>query len=466
MEVAAEFFRERLRSSDGAAARSYLEARGIDQAQIERFGLGWAPPSWDALLQNARRLLPERILLRAGLVVEGERGLYDRFRERVMVPIRTAGGRTVAFGGRLLGGGEPKYLNSPETPLYRKGTILFGLPEAREAIRAAGDVLVVEGYFDVISFSAAGLGWVVGTCGTALTAEQAALLRRYTDRWTLLFDGDAAGRAAVMRALDAAVPVHPGVRIALCPDGLDPDTWVREKGAEEVRDGLKQTSSPLQHLEEWARGQGLSAESTIPKVADLLRKVADPLVRDLWVQEASGRFRIRESKIWQAIGRPPSGGPGAIPAAAVPIFSARERQIMAAAVRTPRLAADLREACEDVPDIAPGCREILSWIAARCEEGIIDEAGLLSRATEEEGRIRELAFLHDEIRQVEEAPHDILLRIRRWGLQHRMREVTDRIRRAEEHREDLAKLLIEKQQLAAALRDLEPRGAGQDGNFL
>ncbi len=459
MEVAAAFFRERLASRDGAAARSYLEARGIDGTQITRFGLGWAPASWDALLLHARRLLPERILLRAGLVVEGERGLYDRFRERVMVPIRTAGGRTVAFGGRLLGAGEPKYLNSPETPLYRKGTILFGLPEARDAIRSAGDILVVEGYFDVISFSAAGIGWVVGTCGTALTGDQASLLRRYTDRWTLLFDGDRAGRAAVMRAIDAAVPIHPGVRIALCPDGFDPDTWVREKGVTAVKEALNLTSSPLQYLEEWARSQGLSAESTLPRVADLLRKVTDPLVRDLWVQEASGRFRIREGRLWEAIGRPEPATRDVARPASQPMLSARERQIVAAAVRTPRQAAELKEACDEVPGIAPGCREILAWIAARCEEGIVEESGLLSRATEEEGRIRELAFLHDEIRQVEEVPHDILQRIRLWGLQHRMRELTDRIRRTEEKGEDVGSLLLVKQELAAALRDLDTRGS-------
>jgi DNA primase len=465
MEVAAAFFRDRLRSREGSPAKAYLNARGIDDGLIERFGLGWAPASWDALLQHAGRLLPERILLRAGLEIEGERGLYDRFRERVMIPIRTAGGRTVAFGGRLLGAGEPKYLNSPETPLYRKGTVLYGLPEARDAIREAGNVLVVEGYFDVISLSAAGIGWVVGTCGTAMTPDQASLLRRYAERWTLLFDGDAAGRAAVLRAIDAAVPVHPGVRVGLCPEGLDPDAWVRSKGAGGVREALGQTATPLQHLEGWARAQGLSPESTLPRVADLLRKVSDPLVRDLWVQEAAGRFRIREARIWEVIGRPEAQARGSTQTAGPQKLAARERQIIAAAVRTPQIARDLKEACDEVPDIAPGCRDLLAWIAARCGEGIVDEAGLLSRATEEEERIRELSFLHDEIRQVEEVPHDILHRIRRWGLQHRMRELTDRIRIAEERGEEVANLLVVKQELAAALRDADPRAAPKEGNF-
>ncbi|MDM7916567.1 MAG: DNA primase, partial [Candidatus Eisenbacteria bacterium] len=283
MEVAAGFYRERLAADDGAQARRYLQARGLGPETIERFGLGWAPAGWDSLLRHARRLLPERILILAGLAIEGTRGPYDRFRERVIVPIRTAGGRPVAFGGRTLGAEEPKYINSPETPLYRKGTVLFGLGEARDAIRRAGNVLVVEGYFDVIALSAAGIGEVVGTCGTALTPDQAGLLRRYSDRWTLLFDGDAAGRAAVLRALDAAVPVHPGVRIALCPTGKDPDDWVRSEGAQSVREALDRAQSPLQYLEEWAAETGLPAEEALGRVAALLARVRDPLVRDLWI---------------------------------------------------------------------------------------------------------------------------------------------------------------------------------------
>jgi DNA primase len=470
LDVASEFFRSSLGAPEGRAARDYLAARGIEGAQIARFGIGWAPASWDALLRHARRLLPERALLQAGLVVEGERGLYDRFRERVIIPIRTAGGRTVGFGGRLLGPGEPKYLNSPETPLYKKGTVLFGLPEAREGIRQAGNVLVVEGYFDVIALHAGGIDWAVGTCGTALTPEQAGLLRRYSERWTLLFDGDAAGRAAVLRALDAVLGVHPGVRIAICPQGVDPDSWIRRDGPAVVREGCEHALTPLQYLEGWAREEGLTIEETLPRVAEMLRKVTDPLIRDRWVQEAAGRFHLAERRVWEAVGAP-------APAARIPgverepfRLAARERQIVAAAVQHPGLAADLREACEGVPGIGDICLEILAWIDARSQAGVLDPAELLSLATEEPNLMRDFAFLHEEGGSAESEeggllPEDLIRRLRTLGLQHRMRDLTDRIRHVEEQGADVSPLLGEKQRLAAELRALQPGGATSDGNF-
>lgn len=475
LDVAAEFFRSSLAAPEGRAAREYLSARGIDEALVAHFGIGWAPASWDALLRHARRLLPERALLQAGLVVEGERGLYDRFRERVMIPIRTAGGRTVAFGGRLLGPGEPKYLNSPETSLYKKGTVLYGLPEAREGIRKAGNVLVVEGYFDVISLHAGGVDWAVGTCGTALTPDQAALLRRYGERWTLLFDGDAAGQAAVLRALDAVLSVHPGVRIAVCPTGVDPDSWIRRDGAQAVRDGCERAISPLQYLEGWAREQGLTVEQTLPRVAEMLRKVVDPLIRDRWVQEAAGRFHLAEARVWEAVGAPaaPASGTGTRPAgpSREPFrLSPRERQIIAAAVQGPTLAADLLEACAEVPGIGPVCRSILTWVDEQVRTGVTDPARLLSLATEDPELVRDLAFLNDEGGSVDAEegdllPEDLIRRLRTLGLRNRMRELTDRIRMAEERREEIGPLLAEKQRLAAELRSNQQSGAAGDGNF-
>ncbi len=470
LEVASAFYREALRSPAGRAARAYLAGRGIRESEIERFGLGLSPPAWDGLLRHAKRLLPERALLQAGLVIEGERGLYDRFRDRLMIPIRTPGGRIVAFGGRLLGPGEPKYLNSPETAVYKKGTILFGLPEAREAIRASGNLIVVEGYFDVISMSASGIGETVGTCGTALTPEQAGLLRRYGERWTLLFDGDAAGRAAVMRALDAAVPVHPAVRIALCPDGSDPDSWVRRDGPAAVREAVTRASTPLQYLEEWTRSQGMEIEEILPRAADLLRKVSDPLIRDRWVQEASGRFRIHEARIWGAIGRIPGAmeprGKGE--SAGVTRLTAREREVVSAAVRRPAIAVSFLEVAREMPVIGTRCREILDWIATRHTEGVREAAALLSRAADEPALTRDLAFLHEEAEDADpspEHPEEVLHGIRSWAMRYRMQELTDRIRRTEEGGGDVAPLLEEKQNLAKALRELVESERTDEGNF-
>jgi DNA primase len=478
LEVAAAFYRNMLRSPAGGPALAYLAKRGIDEKEIERYGIGWAPASWDGLLRHARQLLPERALIQAGLLIEGERGLYDRFRERIMIPVRTAGGRTVAFGGRLLGPGEPKYLNSPETSVYRKGTILFGLPEAREAIRSAGNLIVVEGYFDVIALMAAGIGNAVGTCGTALSADQAALLRRYGERWTLLFDGDFAGRAAVLRALDAAVPVHPGVRIALCPDGLDPDTWVRGDGADAVRAGVARAVTPLQYLDTWTRDQGMQIEQIIPRAAELLKKVADPLVRERWVQEAAGRFHLTEARIWSVIGKSTgteAGRSAAMAAAgfvggrdassagenagadrAGAVLTARERQIVSAAVRRPVIAPLLIAAIDGLPVVGTACREILDWISS-IGDGVDDAAGLLSRAAEDPGRMRDFAFMHGEAEDPDpgvENPEEILRRLQLWGLRYRMRSLTDSIRLTEEQGGDVAPLLAQQQEMAEAMRQL------------
>lgn len=469
MEVAAEFFRGRLRAPDGEGARRYLEGRGIGADAIERFGLGWAPASWDALLQHARRLLPERILVQAGLVIEGERGLYDRFRERIIIPIRTAGGRTVAFGGRILGPGEPKYLNSPETPLYKKGTVLFALGEAREGIRRHGDIVVVEGYFDVIALHEAGIDWVVGTCGTALTAEQAGLLRRYSERWTLLFDGDPAGRAAVRRAMDAAISVHPSLKIALCPDGLDPDDWVRQVGPAGLLTAFEHSLSPLQYLEAWSVEERIAVEQLLPRVAELLRKIGDPMIRERWVQEAAGRFHLTEARIWEVVGRVAGASPAVVRPLAQ-VLRPREKQILSAAIRRPDLAEELRAACEELPDLGDRCVEILHWVSARFDEGCTGAAAILSLASEDPVLVRDLAFLHDETvpdeggEDQELVPEDLLLRLRRRLLEHRKREITDRIRRAEDRGEDVTPLLREKQELAAALRGMKGPAPAEAAN--
>jgi DNA primase len=323
----------------------------------------------------------------------------------------------------------------------------------------------------VIALHMGGIDWVVGTCGTALTPEQALLLRRYGERWTLLFDGDSAGRAAVLRALDAVVGVHPGVRIALCPDGVDPDTWIRRDGAATLQDACARALTPLQYLEGWARAEGLTMEQTLPRVAELLRKVGDPLIRDRWVQEAAGRFHLAESRVWEVVGTPAAAARSA-PAVREPFrLGARERQIVAAAVQSPEMAADLIEACTGVPGIGTICLEVLAWIDVQNQAGVRDPAKLLSLATEEPNLMRDLAFLHDEggAAEPEEGgglpPEDLIRRLRTLGLQSRMRDLTDRIRRTEEAGGDVEPLLSEKLRMATEMRSLQAGVESSDGNF-
>ncbi|MDQ3389348.1 MAG: DNA primase, partial [Gemmatimonadota bacterium] len=231
---AADWYRRRLwDDAEGEEARAYLERRGISREAAERFGLGWAPEEWTALGDAARKHgISNALLLSLGLVKEPKRTgaePYDVFRGRIIFPIEEIGGRVVAFGGRILGSAEehiPKYLNSPETPVYHKGSLLYGLGWSRGAIRRAEAALVVEGYMDYVSLAAQGVENVVAPLGTAMTEEQAELISRYAPRAILLYDSDTAGLKATFRSGDELLRSGVEVLVATLPTGEDPDTVV------------------------------------------------------------------------------------------------------------------------------------------------------------------------------------------------------------------------------------------------
>ena len=231
---AAQLYRELLKSAPNAV--EYLKRRGIDGPTAARYHLGYAPDAWDTVMTRMGGT-PEldADLLLVGLLTENERQRrYDRFRDRIMFPIRDLRGRMVGFGGRVLGDGEPKYLNSPETPVFHKGRELYGLYEVRQALREIPRLLVVEGYMDVIGLARHGIAYAVATLGTATTAEQVARAFRVTDALVFCFDGDRAGRAAAWRALENALPeAREGRQITFLflPEGEDPDSLVAREGA-------------------------------------------------------------------------------------------------------------------------------------------------------------------------------------------------------------------------------------------
>ncbi|RZI43603.1 DNA primase [Herbaspirillum sp. HC18] len=248
MTQACDYYRRQLRGAQQAVA--YLKNRGLTGEVAAKFGLGYAPDGWDGL----RSVFPDygmAALVEAGLVIDKSeeegagRKRYDRFRDRIMFPIRNTKGQVIGFGGRVLDGGEPKYLNSPETPLFQKGHELYGLFEARQAIREAGYVLVTEGYMDVVALAQLGFPQAVATLGTACTATHVQKLLRQTDHVIFSFDGDAAGRRAARRALDACLPYatdNKTLKFLFLPPEHDPDSYVREYGAEafeqQVRDAM------------------------------------------------------------------------------------------------------------------------------------------------------------------------------------------------------------------------------------
>ncbi len=233
----------------GRRARDYLQQRGVDDRSRRAFRLGYASDGWDHLVRASRRANSSAELLqRAGLTSQGARGPIDRFRNRLMFPIRDARGRVVGFGGRGLDGEEPKYLNSPETPIYSKGRQLFGLDLAKEAIIHAKCVILVEGYFDCVLLWQAGIEHVVSPSGTALTPEQARSLSRYTERAILAFDPDAAGEAASVRGIETLLEAGLQVQVAQLPQGMDPDECVREQGVDAFRQLLTKAAHVMEFL--------------------------------------------------------------------------------------------------------------------------------------------------------------------------------------------------------------------------
>jgi DNA primase len=239
VEAATRYFERCLHMPEGKAAATYLRGRGLDDETIARFRLGYAPNSRTAIKGAlGREGIDEAALIEAGLLIEIEdtaRKPYDRFRGRIMFPITDRRGRAIAFGGRIVADGEPKYLNSPETPLFHKGSVLYGLNQASRAARNANSVIVTEGYMDVIALNRAGIENAVAPLGTALTEEQFALLWRLATEAVLCFDGDRAGQQAAARAAERALPLLKpefGLRFALLPPGEDPDSLVTSQGRE------------------------------------------------------------------------------------------------------------------------------------------------------------------------------------------------------------------------------------------
>lgn len=244
VEFAAKYFEQQLGASAGRAGLDYFKRRGLSDDTMRRFRLGYAPDNRTGLKAALEKAsIPETIAIEAGLLIKPEDGghAYDRFRGRVMFPILDRRGQAIAFGGRILDQGEPKYLNSPETPLFHKGRVLYGLSHAQKTARETNEIIVVEGYMDVIALAQAGISNAVAPLGTALTEDQIALLWRLAEEPILCFDGDNAGQRAAARAADRAIPLlKPGLslRFAWMPAGEDPDSLVRTKGSAGFREEL------------------------------------------------------------------------------------------------------------------------------------------------------------------------------------------------------------------------------------
>jgi DNA primase len=293
--TAAYFTKMLWEEEEGAAARAYLAQRGITREVADRFGLGYSPRPIGALRRYLEVMgfgLPRQ--LEAGVMIlrEGETEPRPRFRSRLMFPIHDPRGNTVGFGGRSIDGSEPKYLNSSESAVFHKGQLLYNVHAARHAIRKAERALVVEGYFDVVRTVAAGIEEVVAPLGTALTIEQAQLLKRYTGNVFLLYDSDQAGLKATFRSGDVLVHEGAAVRVVTLPDGEDPDSFVAKQGAEglerELRAAVDVFDRKLQLLQRGGWFADLhKARRAIDRLLPTIRAASDPLTRDLYLSRAA-----------------------------------------------------------------------------------------------------------------------------------------------------------------------------------
>ena len=288
-------------------AVDYLKRRGIDGATAKRFGIGYAPDGWSAVLDRYGKTPDEADrLLATGLIIRKDNGRnYDRFRDRLMFPIRDARGRTIGFGGRTLGDGEPKYLNSPETVLFHKGRELYGLFEARQALRSIERLVVVEGYMDVVALARHGIDFAVGTLGTATTTDHLNRLFRLTDNVDFCFDGDRAGRQAAWRALETALPlIREGrqVRFVFLPDKHDPDSYVNEFGADAFVDALDNGVTLADYfigeLKSQVDLESVEGRARLAELArPLLGKLPDGVYRELVMDSLADEVGLSRSRL-------------------------------------------------------------------------------------------------------------------------------------------------------------------------
>jgi len=308
------FFVKQLEGTlEGKAARAYLEDRGLDKDAVARFGIGYAPSGGDVLLRHLKSKYNEKLLTESGLISRDQQGgkLFDRFRRRITFPIANESGKIVAFGCRALGDDQPKYLNSPESPIYSKSNVLYHLDRAKEGIRRQDFVILVEGYMDAIAVARAGISNVVASCGTSLAEQQIKLLGRFTKRVIVNYDPDAAGQSATERSLSLLLEQDFEVRVlALPPVGdkkADPDLYIREKGAEEYQNRLKEAPSFVDYLITRARQMDLSSGEAKTRAVNFLlpyvQKIPNRILRSEWATRIAQQLRLEEPVLRAALSK-------------------------------------------------------------------------------------------------------------------------------------------------------------------
>jgi len=404
-EVAQAWFMHNLTQAEaGREARLYLKERGMFEDTLEAFGFGYAPESWDGLLKHLLKngyTLPD--LLAGGLITTKEgtgrnpkdaSGYYDKFRQRVMFPIRDLRKKVIGFGGRILGEGMPKYLNSPETPLFNKSRALYLLEKAREAAGKTETLIIVEGYFDAIALHQAGITNVVATLGTALTPDHIRIIRRYVTKVVLLFDPDEAGVRAALRTLDLFVDSGLGVKVISLPSGDDPDTFIRNQGTEVFTQLQDKAPSLLDFSVEHSlkRGGSTVIEDRIRSVDEILRilqKTSNRLEKEECTKRVAERLGVNQQRLIERYPelRPREQRPAVRKDAPVSVLSSgarfkgttEERDLVHLLLQGQLLPAEVRR-LEAETFSMPACKRIVEIALRSLDEGRISVRATLDEA--------------------------------------------------------------------------------------
>ncbi|MCA1584570.1 MAG: DNA primase [Acidobacteria bacterium] len=465
-ETAAAFFREQLDSPAGLRVGAYLEKeRALTPATIDALGLGYAPQSRDALRQRllARGFSPG-MLVRSGLVARRDDGSeVDRFRNRLMVPIARDGGSVIAFGGRALAADQmPKYLNSPETPIYAKSRTLYGLHLTKADVRKAGFAIIVEGYFDFAQVYQAGGLPVIASCGTALTPHQAQTLRRLAPKVVLNYDADSAGQGAAARSSELLVAEGFVVNVAVLPPGEDPDSFLQRHGRDAYLGRLRESRPYLDFLlDRAASGHDLSSEESrrefLRSMLAVAARIPDAAERDRFADRLAHKARVTESVIRAEIRKAAVARRTTLPAERLPSLSRRllpaERGLLWALVHTPDAALAALDLLKDAD-----CEELRSFEVLRVAKSLSGispaemPSSLLERLSTTEAQLVTAAASEPEAPVL--TPHECVRTLQLACLERKRAEIQDeidRIRREDTSSPAMAELLRRKLDLATAV---------------
>lgn len=377
-----------IEAPEGGAGRRYLRQRGYDGQAVRTFNLGFAPDAWTTLVQHlVQNSFQPTDIQQTGLTRPGKtgRGDYDLFRNRLLFPIHDLQGRVVAFGGRVLDDSLPKYMNSPESPIYHKGEILYGLHQAKDAMRQSGEVLVVEGYFDVLALHRAGFANCLATCGTALTAEHARLLKRFADKVLLVFDQDSAGRQATFRAMDALLPGGLEIVVVDMPTGADPDSLIMERGAAGFQTCLDSARPVLEvFLDQQLQQQDASIEGRVRAAEEVLlriRRLPNDLQRALYVRRLAELTDLDQALLQSKSGETPAPGsasaaryhspPGPVEPARpqpTPVSRGQLFLLRLMLLDDPKIRQKVREVGTQHLFLDPRCRGLADYLLAHTEQ--------------------------------------------------------------------------------------------------